>query len=697
MSNYNSLKTTIDANIKQNGRQEITGQILNSVLNQMVTTLGAGYQFAGVATLDPATDPGTPDAKVFYIANGKGTYTNFGGVEVTEDDVVVLYWDSSWHKVSTGIASQEKLSELDQNAEKVYLGATQSTSKISVTFNTDGGFTISVTGGVYVFGDSDRRDVITQTDSNVSNTFNGPLTDGFLYLHKLSRTSFEFAFREYVDAALSAADGYYFIGFIDVVAKKAVLTPLCAIYSENTDNFPTKGSDKPITSNGVFNGIAAKLPFFAGVNFSFDFSDLTTWKLTLTNKANYYPSLLSFKGNKIPLDSAFFTELTFNDNSFGWLWYDVVNNTFVYSNYDPASYQTYVNSENYFLVASCNPYLGEVIPYGFDAENMVISCDINRLLKLRDSVKLSPCDYLVKSPIILDNGKSLCGSFGKTRLILTDGCNTAISASNKSNIKVSDLEIVGTEPEYNTEMNGIVAGDGYNLLSIGDIYVTYPGEQHGGSVRSTPHIANIGNEIGITLYYCENVILDSLKINHINGSAIRVNHVGMNYEKGLNCSNLFITNCYNGIWTENEHEFSQYSNFTITKCQVGILISSGNLVFNGGHITKGRVGIAFIDGYNHGHGVIDCIEIKHNQLYGIYAKDCDYGECIGTASIQYSPILLDNCKGFVIGTLFFSSGSITCSNPSGYTQNNVITTILNQGGSTIEETGNLKILNQFVA
>ena len=115
MSNYNSLKTTIDANIKQNGRQEITGQILNSVLNQMVTTLGAGYQFAGVATLDPATDPGTPDAKVFYIANGKGTYTNFGGVEVTEDDVVVLYWDSSWHKVSTGIASQAKLSELESN------------------------------------------------------------------------------------------------------------------------------------------------------------------------------------------------------------------------------------------------------------------------------------------------------------------------------------------------------------------------------------------------------------------------------------------------------------------------------------------------------------------------------------------------------------------------------------------------------
>lgn len=111
MSNYNTLKTTINANIKQNGNQEITGQILNSVLNQMVTTLGAGYQFAGIATID--TNPGTPDAKVFYIANGKGTYTNFGGLEVTEDDVVVLYYDTEWHKVATGIASQAKLTELE--------------------------------------------------------------------------------------------------------------------------------------------------------------------------------------------------------------------------------------------------------------------------------------------------------------------------------------------------------------------------------------------------------------------------------------------------------------------------------------------------------------------------------------------------------------------------------------------------------
>ena len=135
MSNYNNLKTSIDANIKQNGNQEITGPILNSVLNQMVNILGTGYQFAGVATLDPATDPGTPDAKVFYIANGKGTYTNFGGIKVMEDDVVVLYWDSAWHKVATGIASQEKLSELDSQIEAEATSRTEADAELQTQIN----------------------------------------------------------------------------------------------------------------------------------------------------------------------------------------------------------------------------------------------------------------------------------------------------------------------------------------------------------------------------------------------------------------------------------------------------------------------------------------------------------------------------------------------------------------------------------
>lgn len=116
MANYANLKTAIQNVIKTNGNNEITGRLLQQSLLSMINSFGSGYQFIGVAT--PTTNPGSPDQKVFYIANGKGTYTNFGGVEVTEDDVVVLCWDSSWRKVLTGIASQAKLSELGQVVEE---------------------------------------------------------------------------------------------------------------------------------------------------------------------------------------------------------------------------------------------------------------------------------------------------------------------------------------------------------------------------------------------------------------------------------------------------------------------------------------------------------------------------------------------------------------------------------------------------
>lgn len=103
MSNYATLKSAIQQVIKTNGNNEITGALLQQSLLSMINSLGVGYQFVGIAT--PSTNPGTPDQKVFYIANGKGTYTNFGGINVTEDEVIFLVLDNAWHKAATGIAA----------------------------------------------------------------------------------------------------------------------------------------------------------------------------------------------------------------------------------------------------------------------------------------------------------------------------------------------------------------------------------------------------------------------------------------------------------------------------------------------------------------------------------------------------------------------------------------------------------------
>lgn len=111
MANYNTLKSDIQAAIYQNGENAITGQILQEQLLSMVTSLGAGYQYGGVAT--PSTNPGEPDYKVFYLAGTEGTYTNFGGI-VVANEVAILYGSgTSWAKANTGI----KFVSVSQNTE----------------------------------------------------------------------------------------------------------------------------------------------------------------------------------------------------------------------------------------------------------------------------------------------------------------------------------------------------------------------------------------------------------------------------------------------------------------------------------------------------------------------------------------------------------------------------------------------------
>ena len=120
MANYNTLKTSIEAVIKQNGNNEITGPILQQTLLAMVNSLGANYQYAGIAT--PTTNPGTPDQNVFYLASTAGTYTNFGGLVLADGEIAILKYNGAWSKDSTGAASLKKLNQLGQQLDGNYIG-----------------------------------------------------------------------------------------------------------------------------------------------------------------------------------------------------------------------------------------------------------------------------------------------------------------------------------------------------------------------------------------------------------------------------------------------------------------------------------------------------------------------------------------------------------------------------------------------
>lgn len=108
MGNYEQLKQAIANVIKTNGNQEITGAIMQNVLNTIVSTVGANRTFVGIANEN--TNPGTPDGNVFYIAYTAGNYVNFqfraGYLTVKPGELAILYNETTnWGKFVIGMSS----------------------------------------------------------------------------------------------------------------------------------------------------------------------------------------------------------------------------------------------------------------------------------------------------------------------------------------------------------------------------------------------------------------------------------------------------------------------------------------------------------------------------------------------------------------------------------------------------------------
>lgn len=128
MGNYEQLKEAIKAVIKTNGKQEITGQVMQDTLLAITSSFGQGALFAGIAT--PETNPLTPDQNVFYLASQSGVYPNFNGLSVADGEIVVFSLSAGqWVKQLLSLGGggsvtivnepdEEDLATVPQTAEK---------------------------------------------------------------------------------------------------------------------------------------------------------------------------------------------------------------------------------------------------------------------------------------------------------------------------------------------------------------------------------------------------------------------------------------------------------------------------------------------------------------------------------------------------------------------------------------------------
>lgn len=155
MGNYEELKQAVSNVIKTNGNQEITGATMQNTLLSIISTVGINATFAGIAK--PTTNPGTPDQNVFYIASENGTYSNFNGITLNDEVVIFSNKNGSWEKTNAGLATQNKLLELESKTVGIIVTHeyTNESYDVNLDFN-------------YKAGDKVTIEVFTDSSINTS-------------------------------------------------------------------------------------------------------------------------------------------------------------------------------------------------------------------------------------------------------------------------------------------------------------------------------------------------------------------------------------------------------------------------------------------------------------------------------------------------------------------------------------------------
>lgn len=99
MGNYSKLIEEIRSKIKTNGAEEITGDILQQILVDVVDTMG---EYGTISVANEDTDPSNVEQNVVYIASGGKEYPNFGIEYLSPGIWLLVPENETWKAISLG-------------------------------------------------------------------------------------------------------------------------------------------------------------------------------------------------------------------------------------------------------------------------------------------------------------------------------------------------------------------------------------------------------------------------------------------------------------------------------------------------------------------------------------------------------------------------------------------------------------------
>lgn len=154
--------------------------------------------------------------------------------------------------------------------------------------------------------------------------------------------------------------------------------------------------------------------------------------------------------------------------------------------------------------------------------------------------------------------------------------------------------------------------------------------------------------------------IDNVVIRNFSGSGIYCNNTSLSPEHGLYATNVYVTNCYAGIYIYDYSDFHKFTNICTNACYYGVINNGGNNVFTACTFRATNTGF-YVDGtkYNPGHGTLNGCTFCHiggNAGSAITMENVGAGFVVSGCQFWYNTVDLTGCQGVVFSGCEFGNG-----------------------------------------
>lgn len=638
MSDYSSLKATINANVKANNNHEITGSIMNSVLNAMVDSLGANYQYKGVAF--PKTNPGSPDQNVFYIAGTPGTYENFGGIILYNGEVAVLKWNGSWSKDVSQIAPKS-----DRDIALTW-NPNQYLNKNDGSIGTDE-TAWSVTNPVSV--PKGTKLVLTgECAGNICAIccFYDGNGDFLSYLGIGAYANYTINVPE--NASIVRFCTHKTETFHVQVLPSLILSLLNELngIKEVVGNV-TKLSGTTIVDNLVLSAIEWIAEMYidkttGGLN-----DDETSWSTT--------EPILVTPGQSIVVSG----KTTGNATCFGMFYRS--DNTALqeipigeYNDYEivvPAGANNVRFCTNFLSLFSCSinkVYLKDIVLDNKQRIDQIIGQGV--ITNLQDyitnnrNVELGEGTYLLDSPLSIPSNTKIKGIRGLSIIQLNDA-NLIADLTGKENISFENVTFIGKTPHTSHTSLGSTLADQINAII-----------NHTGQGADKGIYLSGSNTLSITFTNCV--------FRNFGFSGLHIKNTNPFYNK-FKVTDCEFRDSWYGIMVDQRAEFNTFVGCTFAHNEYGAYIDGGNNYWGVCHFDMNYINVCLsgISNNNDSHGSMVGCSFNHSTLFGIAGVNVHYGYLMNGCMLYEKGIMLHNCKNIMFNNGWLSGKVIIDSEP----------------------------------